>query len=122
MQLLLLVCFVVFLLCLPVRLVLSLCCGVKLQPPGQAQTPGAANEDDFDEHDRDVVINMPEETISAEEVVHLNRSLLPCPTVYATLLSCVAKELVMARPKAYKGHNPLYGHACAAFSIHSATS
>ena len=27
----------------------------------------------------------------------------------------------MARPKAYKGHNPLYGHACAAFSVHSAT-
>ena len=27
----------------------------------------------------------------------------------------------MARPKAYKGHNPLYGHACAAFSIHSVT-
>ena len=27
----------------------------------------------------------------------------------------------MARPKAYKGHNPLYGHACAAFSTHSAT-
>ena len=27
----------------------------------------------------------------------------------------------MARPKAYKGHNPLYGYACAAFSIHSAT-
>ena len=26
----------------------------------------------------------------------------------------------MARPKAYKGHNTLYGYACAAFSIHSA--
>ena len=37
-------------------------------------------------------------------------------------LAGVAKEFVMARPKAYKGHNPLYGHACAAFSIHSATA
>ena len=81
-QLLLLVCFVVFLLCLPVRLVLSLCCGVKLQPPGPAQTPGAANEDDFDEHDRDVVINMPEETITPEEVLHINSYLVPCPIMY----------------------------------------
>ena len=87
MQLLLVVCFVVFLLCLPVRLVLSLCCGVKLQPPGQGQTPSAADEDDFDEHDRDVVINMPEESISAEEVVHLISKPVPCPTLYATLLS-----------------------------------
>ena len=86
-QLLLLVCFVVFLLCLPVRLVLSLCCGVKLQPPGQAQTPSAANEDDFDEHDRDVVINMPEESVLAEEVVYLYKELEPCPKLYVTFLS-----------------------------------
>ena len=87
MQLLLLVCFVVFLLCLPVRLVLSLCCGVKLQAPGQGQTPSANNEDDFDEHDRDVVIDMPEETVSTEEVVHLNKYVVPCPKKYTKLFS-----------------------------------
>ena len=84
MQLLLLVCIVAFLLCLPVRLVLSLCCGVKLQPPGQGRTSGAANEDDFDENDRDVVINMPEESITAEKVSHLNKIIISCPVMCAT--------------------------------------
>lgn len=87
MQLLLLVCIVAFLLCLPVRLVLSLCCGVKLQPPGQGRTPGAANEDDFDENDRDVVINMQEESITAEKVSHLNRIVIPCSMMCVTLSS-----------------------------------
>ena len=67
MQLFLLLAFVVFILCLPVRLVLSLCCGVKLQPPGH-RPPGATSEEDGDEDDRNVVINMPQETVAPDQV------------------------------------------------------
>lgn len=68
-QLVLLVAFILFLLCLPVRLVLQLCCGVKLQPPpGHYPQPGAANDLDVDEDDRDVVINIPPETAAPDQV------------------------------------------------------
>ena len=64
-QVLLLLCLVVFLLCLPVRLVLTLCCGVKLHPPGQHPPGGDADED----ADEEVVINMPPETATPEQVM-----------------------------------------------------
>lgn len=60
-------CFVVFLLCLPVRLVLSLCCGVRLQTPG-VRPPGATENADKDE-DPEVVINMPPETAAPDQVL-----------------------------------------------------
>ena len=65
LQLLLLLCLVVFLLCLPVRLLLTLCCGVKLHPPGQ-HPPGGNVDEDADE---EVVINMPPETATPGEVM-----------------------------------------------------
>ena len=68
LQLLLLAALIVFLLCLPVRLVLQLCCGVKLQPPPGHHPHGAADDEDMDENDRDVVINMPPETAAPSQV------------------------------------------------------
>ena len=44
-QLLVAVCVVLFVLCLPLRLALAFCCGVKLQPPH----PGGPNIPDDDE-------------------------------------------------------------------------
>ena len=67
-QLLILAAFIVFLLCLPVRLVLQLCCGVKLQPPPGHRPPGEADDEDLDESDRDVVIDIPPETAAPNQV------------------------------------------------------
>ncbi len=64
LQLLLLLGLIVFLLCLPVRLVLLLCCGVKLDPPGQSPPGGDADEDASEE----TVINMPPETAAPQQV------------------------------------------------------
>lgn len=47
-------CLILFVLCLPVRLILGLCCGIKLQPPQRER------DDDDTELDSDpVIINIP---------------------------------------------------------------
>lgn len=59
-QLLVLLCAVLFVICLPVRLVLGLCCGVKLQPP-QRERPGDGSEPDQDGDP--IVINIPPDVV-----------------------------------------------------------
>ncbi len=59
-QLLVLLCLVLFIICLPVRLVLGLCCGVKLQPP-QRERPEDGSDPDRDEDP--VIINIPPDVV-----------------------------------------------------------
>ena len=47
MQVLVVLCLILFVLCLPVRLILGLCCGIKLQPP-QRERDGDEAEPDQD--------------------------------------------------------------------------
>lgn len=56
MQVLVVLCLILFVLCLPVRLILGLCCGIKLQPP-QRERDGDEAEPDQDTDP--VIINIP---------------------------------------------------------------
>ena len=57
LQLLVLLCTVLFIICLPVRLVLGVCCGVKLQPPQQERAEDGSEPDQ--DGDPTVIINIP---------------------------------------------------------------
>lgn len=57
LQLLVLLCAVLFIICLPVRLVLGVCCGVKLQPPQRERAEDGSEPDQ--DGDPTVIINIP---------------------------------------------------------------
>ena len=60
MQVLVVLCLILFVLCLPVRLILGLCCGIKLQPP-QRERDGDEAEPDQDTDP--VIINIPPDVV-----------------------------------------------------------
>ena len=72
-QLLVAVCVVLFVLCLPLRLALAFCCGVKLQPPN----PGGPNIPDDDDP---VIIDIqPPAPASATPAAGANATVRPRP-------------------------------------------